>query len=214
MEYNMNVLGVLNHPIEGLGSLAEIFSEKGFKVKEEPAVNLKGNESFDILVIMGGPMGVYEADQYPFLYTEMELIRKAKREGKRVLGVCLGSQLISESLGGSVKKGAFGPEIGVSKVKLLPKLGDKEIDVFQWHGDTFTLPPSSELLAYSEKYFQAFRLEKVLALQFHLEVDAKMVSKWVEEYKGNPKLVQEVNEKEETFRKNLEFIINWWLNQK
>lgn len=214
MEYNMNVLGVLNHPIEGLGNLAEIFSEKGFKVKEELAVNLKGNESFDILVIMGGPMGVYEADQYPFLYTEMELIRKAKREGKRVLGVCLGSQLISESLGGTVKKGSFGPEIGVSKVKLLPKLDDKEIDVFQWHGDTFTLPPSSELLAYSEKYFQAFRLEKVLALQFHLEVDAKMVSKWVEEYKGNPKLVQEVKEKEETFRKNLEFIINWWLNQK
>ncbi|MCQ4344530.1 MAG: GMP synthase, partial [Sulfolobales archaeon] len=71
-----------------------------------------------------------------------------------------------------------------SKVRLLPKLGDKEIEVFQWHGDTFTLPPSSELLAYSEKYFQAFRVGKVLALQFHLEVDAKMVSKWVQEYGG------------------------------
>jgi len=89
-----------------------------------------------------------------------------------------------------VTKGPFGPEIGISKVRLLPKLGDKEVEVFQWHGDTFTLPPSSELLAYSEKYFQAFRKGKVLALQFHLEVDAKMVSKWVQEYGGNPGLVQ------------------------
>ncbi|MCQ4336521.1 MAG: type 1 glutamine amidotransferase [Sulfolobales archaeon] len=209
----MDVLGVLNHPIEGLGTLAEILSERGFRVREELAANLKGNESFDVLVIMGGPMGVYEADRYPFLYAEMELIRKAKREGKRVLGVCLGSQLISKSLGDEVTKGPFGPEIGVSKVRLLPKLGDKEIEVFQWHGDTFTLPPSSELLAYSEKYFQAFRVGKVLALQFHLEVDAKMVSKWVQEYGGNPGLVQEVKEKEEAFRKNLEFIVNWWLNQ-
>lgn len=61
----MDVLGVLNHPIEGLGTLAEILSERGFRVREELAENLKGNERFDVLVIMGGPMGVYEADQYP-----------------------------------------------------------------------------------------------------------------------------------------------------
>ena len=110
-------------------------------------------------------------------------------------------------------KGPFGPEIGISKVRLLPKLGDKEIEVFQWHGDTFTLPPSSELLAYSEKYFQAFRVGKVLALQFHLEVDAKMVSKWGAGVRGEPWTGAEVKEKEGAFRKNLEFIVNWWLNQ-
>ncbi|BCU71619.1 type 1 glutamine amidotransferase [Stygiolobus caldivivus] len=207
----MYVLGILNHPIEGMGNLAEVLNERGFKVKEKMATELKGNEDFDILVIMGGPMGVYEAEKYPFLYTEMELIRKAMREGKKVLGICLGSQLISASLGGSVKKGIFGPEIGISKVKLLPRLGDKEIEVFQWHGDTFTLPPSSELLAYSEKYFQAFNTGQIMALQFHLEVDSKMVSRWVEEYKGDTSLISEVREKEEVLRKNLESIVNWWL---
>ena len=61
-------------------------------------------------------MGVYEADKYPFLKTEMELVRKAYKEGKRVFGVCLGSQLISASLGGEVKPGTFGTEIGVYEI--------------------------------------------------------------------------------------------------
>ena len=208
------VLGVLNHPIEGLGGIKDELLERGFKVEERLATELRGNEDFDALVIMGGPMGVYEADRYPFLYTEMELIRRAVKEGKRVLGVCLGSQLISASLGGIVTKGHFGPEIGMSKVRLLPKLGDKEIEVFQWHGDTFTLPQGAELLAYSDKYFQAFSLGKVLAVQFHLEVDSKMVKRWVEEYKGDPKLVEEVREKEEVLRRNLKFLMDWWLSQK
>ena len=210
----MNVLGIKNYPIEGLGYIKDILENEGHKVIEVDATKLKGNENFDVLVIMGGPMGVYEADKYPFLKVEMELIRKAYKEGKRVLGVCLGSQLISASLGGEVRPGGFGTEIGVYEIYNLSDfrelLGDK-IKVFQWHGDTFTLPDEAKLLAYSKKYFQAFKVNKILALQFHLEVDSKMIKSWVEEYKGDKRLIDVVKENEEEFKKNAEKIVKWWL---
>jgi len=88
-------LSIINYPIEGLGSIKEILEDKGYNVKEVLATQLSGNEDFDGLIIMGGPMGVYEADKYPFLKVEMELIRKAVSENKPVLGICLGSQLLS-----------------------------------------------------------------------------------------------------------------------
>lgn len=100
-------LGIINYPIEGLGYIKEILEEKGYKVVEKLATQLSENEEFEGLVIMGGPMGVYESDKYPYLKSEMTLIRKAVNEGKPVLGVCLGSQLLSASLGGSVKKRSF-----------------------------------------------------------------------------------------------------------
>jgi len=84
-------LAVINYPIEGLGSIKEILEDKGYNVKEVLATQLSGNENFDGLIIMGGPMGVYEADIYPFLKIEILLIRKAVSENKPVLGICLGS---------------------------------------------------------------------------------------------------------------------------
>ena len=89
----MNILAVYNHPIETLGTLKRFLP----KVKEVMGEELKGDENFDSLIIMGGPMGVYESDKYSFLLTEMQLIKKAYSENKRVLGVCLGSQLIAEA---------------------------------------------------------------------------------------------------------------------
>ncbi|MBP1358200.1 MAG: type 1 glutamine amidotransferase [Sulfolobus sp.] len=209
-------LGIINYPIEGLGYIKEILEEKGYKVVEKLATQLSENEEFEGLVIMGGPMGVYESDKYPYLKSEMTLIRKAVNEGKPVLGVCLGSQLLSASLGGSVKKGVFGEEIGVFKVKtvndFVPLLGE-EVEVFQWHGDTFTLPYGSKLLAYSEKYFQAFILGKALGLQFHVEVNSKIVESRVREYGGKKELAEVVREKEEEFRKVAEKIITYWLGR-
>ncbi|WP_369609474.1 type 1 glutamine amidotransferase [Sulfurisphaera javensis] len=209
-------LGIINYPIEGLGSIKEILEEKGYVVREKLATEISENEEFEGLIIMGGPMGVYESDRYPFLNVEMKLIRKSIDEGKPVLGVCLGSQLISASLGGEIKPGHFGPEIGIYDVYTLSdfEMLGKKIQVFQWHGDTFTLPKGSTLLAYSEKYFQAFKYKTALAIQFHVEVNSKMIEEWVKAYHGDTKLVEDVKEKEEEFRKLAEKIINYWLRGK
>ncbi|BFI74690.1 type 1 glutamine amidotransferase [Sulfurisphaera ohwakuensis] len=208
-------LGIINHPIERLGNIKDILEEKGYKIRETLATEIRGNEEFDALIVMGGPMGVYESDKYPFLKVESELIRKAISTKKPVLGVCLGSQLLSSSLRGTVTRGVFGQEIGIYTVYLLDEfrnlMGDK-IEVFQWHGDTFTLPNNAKLLAYNERYFQAFKYKTAIGLQFHVEVNSKMVSEWVKEYNGDPSLIDQVKEKEEEFRKISEKIISFWLD--
>jgi|ECHnycMinimDraft_1075156.scaffolds.fasta_scaffold03124_2 GMP synthase-like glutamine amidotransferase len=207
----MDILAVYNHPLETLG-----FLKKFLKVSREvEAKDLNGNESFDALILMGGPMGVYECDKYPFLIKEMKLLKKAYKENKRVLGFCLGSQLIAEALGGRVIKGPFGKETGIQRVILLDELkeyfGKEELTVFQWHSDTFSLPYEAKLLAYSNKYFQAFRINKLLGIQFHVEVNSEIVQDWINFYGGESKLINEVKKLEKEFEKNTEMIVKYWL---
>jgi GMP synthase-like glutamine amidotransferase len=208
----MYVLAVYNHPVETLGNFKKFLQIK----KEIMAEELKGDEKFDALIIMGGPMSVYESDKYHFLNTEMQLIRQAYYQNKRVLGVCLGSQLIAEALVGKVIKGPHGQEIGIQKVKLLGDLKEfmknGEITVFQWHGDTFSLPIDAELLAYNRNYFQAFKTKRILGVQFHTEVDAKMIEDWIRIYGGDKRLIDEVRRAEDELERNSEKIIKYWLS--
>lgn len=136
-------------------------------------------DDFDYMVIMGGPMGALDSDVYPWLVAEKEFIAKAIQQNKKVLGICLGAQLIASACGAEVYPNAE-KEIGWYSVSLTleaqshPLFSDfpQKLDVLHWHGDTFTLPKNAIHLARSTACeHQAFILnEHVLAVQFHLEV--------------------------------------------
>jgi GMP synthase-like glutamine amidotransferase len=170
-------------PFEGLGYIEKWASEKGHKLT---ATKFYGNyilpelEDFDWLIIMGGPMGVYDEDKFSWLKEEKEFIKSAIDAGKTVIGICLGSQLIAEVLGAKVYPNAK-KEIGWFPVSitnegkennLLKGLPDS-FTVFHWHGDTFDLPNNSVHLIESKACKnQAFLYKKkVLGLQFHLEAN-------------------------------------------
>jgi len=138
----MLVAAIKNHPKEGLGYLEEVFKATGVDYFYIEAYKEQKNFESDAIVILGGPMGVYESDKYPFLKWEMDLIRKMYNT-KPILGICLGSQLIAGAF--SKRVYPFIREVGWKKVfkvdddevvKGLPK----EMYVFQWHRDTFDLP--------------------------------------------------------------------------
>jgi GMP synthase-like glutamine amidotransferase len=174
-------------PFEGLGAIEEWLLSRGhtlsctrFYANEAPPANPGG---FDWLIVMGGPMNVYQYDAHPWLSSEKHLIREAIAAGKRVLGICLGAQLIADVLGGKVYPNDE-REIGWFPVRAMSAGGassfvfPEETWVFHWHGDTFSLPPGSVWLAESDGCaHQAFAVgTHVLGLQFHLEMTAAGVS--------------------------------------
>lgn len=141
-----------------------------------------GMDEFDMLAVMGGPMNIYEDHKYPWLTKEKQFIEEAIKAGKLVVGVCLGAQLIADVLGAKVFKNKE-REIGWLNVRLTKEAGksrifadfEKEFTVFQWHGDTFSIPVGARPLATSIAcQNQAFEYNdgRVLALQFHLETTA------------------------------------------
>lgn len=140
---------------------------------------------FDWLVVMGGPMNVYETDLYPWLAAEKKFIAEAIAKDKIVLGICLGAQLISDVLGGSVFRNEF-KEIGWHPIFLTDEASSSSVfrslpqqfTAFHWHGDTFHLPPGARKIARSEGCaLQAFETNdgRVIGLQFHLESSPESV---------------------------------------
>ncbi len=135
-----------------------------------------GLDDFDLLIVMGGPMNIYEHEQHPWLVMEKEFIRAAIDAGKPFLGVCLGAQLLADVLGGKVTRNRE-REIGWWPVKFAKRPGPfagfpEVLEAFHWHGDTFSLPPGAEHLASSEGCDeQAFLVsDRLVGLQFHIEV--------------------------------------------
>ena len=166
-------------------------------------------DEFDTLVIMGGPMAVYEFDKYPHLVMGSRLIREAINRDMSVLGICLGCQMVAYCLGAEVYPGQK-EEIGWSHIELTgdglrdplmrrlaahPKVGDfwRRFKVFHWHGDTFNLPLGAVLLASSHLYkSQAFRYgNKVYGFQFHIEVTKDMISEWMQEHPQSDRIMKE-----------------------
>jgi len=143
---------------------------------------------YSALIVLGGPMGVYEEESYPFIKDELKLLESALRDRVPTLGVCLGAQLLARAAGAGVYKGP-GKEIGFYKVALTDEgAADRlllglpgALEVFQWHGDTFDVPAGAVNLAGSELFpNQLIRVgANAYGVQFHLEVDFKMVSDWL-----------------------------------
>ncbi len=150
----------------------EIFGTMLFQ--DEPFPELS---EFDWLMIMGGPMNIYEHDRYPWLGREKEFIGRAIAADKIVLGICLGAQLMADALGGGVRRNEQ-KEIGWLPVRLTPEAKSSKIFrvlpdnfvAFHWHGDTFDIPPAAVRMAESQACKnQAFEIGRAVGLQFHLE---------------------------------------------
>ena len=192
----MTVVRVLQHIApEGPGRIADALKERGIAVavtrpdRGEPVpARLDGEAG---LLVMGGPMGVYEVDRYPYLADEQRLIEHALREEIPVLGICLGSQLLAATLGANVAPGPR-KEIGWFEVTATgagasdPLLGraPPKFVALHWHGDVFDLPSGAVSLARSElTVHQAFRFgSRAHGLLFHLEAKPDQVEAMAREF--------------------------------
>lgn len=144
-------------------------------------------EGWDAAIVMGGPMGVNDAADVPWIDPEIELIRALLARGAAVWGVCLGSQLLAAALGARVWTGEQ-PEVGVRDIGLTQE-GRRDpvwgglpatFPALHWHGDSFDLPAGAELLASSAAYpNQLFRAGRSYGVQFHLETDADAAREWL-----------------------------------
>jgi len=177
---------------EILGTLNPLLKERGFRVRyvnfhRHPDM-IPSIEKYDGLVVLGGNMGVYEADAYPHIKVELKIIEEALKKDIPILGICLGSQMLAHVLGSPARK-AQTKEIGWCDVELTDQAkGDPVFKdfapkekIFQMHGDTFDVPKSATHLAHSKEFpAQAFRVgNKVYGMQFHLEVDQPMIHRWL-----------------------------------
>lgn len=143
--------------------------------------------SDDLLVILGGPISVNDTSMFPFIETEIKLLKQRIAADKPTLGICLGAQLIARALGADVYTDNY-KEIGWYPLSLtesgeasaLRYLNGEHCSMLHWHGETFDLPEAAVLLASTEKYKnQAFSYGKnILALQFHPEVTQHGMEKW------------------------------------
>ncbi len=186
---------VLQHEkCEHLGVLNDLLSQHSVTcryVKLYEGENIPEIKEYSGIIVLGGPMNVYEEEEYPFLRAEDSLIKEALKRRKPTLGICLGAQLIAKAAGAKVFHGVR-KEIGWYPIRLTEEgRADKvfrgleeQFAVFQWHGDTFDIPAGGVRLAGSTMFQnQAFSIEaRGYALQFHLEVTYQMVSDWMKRY--------------------------------
>ncbi|WP_314147577.1 glutamine amidotransferase [uncultured Leifsonia sp.] len=182
---------ILQHdPSIHLGNIGPVLTEHGYDLRvvdvtREDVAAIDPREA-DLVVVLGGEMGAYQTDEFPFLAAEQELLRDRLDAELPTLGVCLGAQLMAGALGERVYKGDT-TQIGFRRVEPTEAGADSPVrhfagvPVVEWHGDTFELPERATLLASSSDYSnEAFAIgDFALAVQFHPEVTDEMHESWV-----------------------------------
>jgi GMP synthase (glutamine-hydrolysing) len=190
MMASLSAVALRHVHFEDLGTLAPVMLRRGYDVAylDVGVDDLSSLDALspDLLVVLGGPVGVYESDDYPFLRQEIALLKKRLACERPTLGICLGSQLIARALGARVYPMGF-KEIGFAPVRLTPDGRESCLAPFSddmvlhWHGDTFDLPERTVRLASTSGCAnQAFaRGPSVLGLQFHIEVSLAGFERWL-----------------------------------
>jgi GMP synthase (glutamine-hydrolysing) len=225
---------VIEHlSVEHCGTFRQALEAHDYRIVSIPAAEIRNfydKAAYgELLIVMGGPIGVYDAADFSFLTLEIELIRSRLQARRPVLGICLGSQLMAAALGANVFPGTNGVEIGWAPVQLTEAgrshpLSDVAGDgwpVLHWHGDTFELPKGATLLASTSRYpNQAFAIEDYgLALQFHVETDAAELEQWFVTFvsdirKLGPNTLEKLRNDTSRHaaslaRRNRQFLIRW-----
>jgi GMP synthase-like glutamine amidotransferase len=198
----MRALAIVHQPDAGPGVFAEAILERGGVVDlwqigdggEAPAEPAR----YDAVLTFGGAMNTHEHDGHPWLAREKALLGGLLEAGVPLLGACLGTQLLAEAAGGSVRR-AREPEIGWLEVELLadglddPVLGPLApgFEAFQWHSYEAVPPPGAVALAHSPASLQAYRIgELAWGIQFHAEVSAGSAERWLDQWHTDPDAVR------------------------
>jgi GMP synthase (glutamine-hydrolysing) len=187
-----------------------------------------------LLVLMGGPVGVYQADDYPFIGQEIEILKARLAADKPTIGVCLGSQMMAKALGSEVYPGTAGKELGWYPLQVndagkggpARHLDGAMTEMFHWHGDTFDLPEGTELIASSAQYANQIYThgENALGLQCHPEVMAQQLQEWFVMFTGQitgddalvgiEQLRAETADNIETLNRQAGLFFNEWLDER
>lgn len=186
---------IIRHvPYEGVAGYRQPIEDAGYDVDRidvtDPHFSSLDLREPDLLIMMGGPMGVYEQDRYPWIGCQLRRLAHRLESERPTLGVCFGAQMMAAALGadvyeGPVKEVGFHPITVHAHAKDSPLRHLKGVPILHWHGDTFTRPDNVELLASSHVYdHQAFRRgSNILAVQFHAEMgEDPRFDAWISEW--------------------------------
>ena len=177
---------------EDLGSFEPVLKSRGFEVKYFCSRHIDYKGLFasdpDLVVVLGGPMSVYDDEKHPWVHAEEKFVRERIESEKPLMGICFGAQMIARALDAKVYAGVQGKEIGWSKISVnddgmktpLRHLDGALTSMMHWHGDTFDLPDGAVLLASSDKYKkQAYSYgDHVFCMQCHPEVTESKLKLW------------------------------------
>ncbi len=176
----MRIHSLEHAPFEGPGRIAAWAAERGHTLSRTDLYDGEkppAPDAFDMLVIMGGPMSIHEHRDHPWLPVEKDFLKTVIAARKPILGICLGTQLLADVLGGKVFQNPV-KEIGWFPVRMLDRSAPfaafpERLTVMHWHGDTFTIPPGARRVAESDACAnQAFVFgDRVVGLQFHIELE-------------------------------------------